>query len=72
MTVGATKLRIACAFTADGSVNVRLTIVDDAERPLLRGRTFELGDAGFADFVNVIAKPRGDDVDFSVDFGVLD
>ena len=72
MTVGPTKLRVACAFTADGSVSVRLTIVDDAERPALRGRRFELGDEGFADFVNVIAEPRGDDLDFSVDFGVLD
>lgn len=70
---GAT-LRVTCLYDDGGAEHVRvsLVVVDDRRFPALRGRAFDLGDGGFTDFVNVIARPRGDAIDLSVDFGVLD
>lgn len=75
LTVGATRIRIDCDYSrgdAGYSVIVRARVVEDTQRPALKGFTFELGSGGFTDFISVHAKPRGDDIDFSVDFGILD
>lgn len=67
------RLRVVCSYACGAAhVAVRATVLDDARFPALKGRTFDLGSGGFTDFVNVFALPRGDAVDFSIDFGVLD
>lgn len=78
LVVGVIRMHVDCEYTTDGGyrVEVRVRVVSDPSHPSLVGRSFLLGNGGFTDFVNVFARTGpdagADEIDFTVDFGVLD